>query len=272
MNYIEKYHYRLLGNSRHPPLVFLHGLMGFSSNWGRIAQAFANDHYILLFDQRGHGRSQKPPTRYKISDYSEDLFKIISELQWSSVIIVGHSMGGKVALHFASSYSHLVKALIIEDTPMGLSTKNLTWFESLFKFIPTPFASRKEAHDFFKNEFQQKLLLNQDNLQLGEFLMANLAENEAGFLDWRFSKSAILETVAHMNKKNYWQEWKNLRVPTLALRGAHSVDLDESCWLKMQALNPSIQFKEILNSGHLIHFDQPDLFIKAIKDFLQKLF
>src|SRR5436305_14748609 len=104
--FLDNFHYQITGvteasGGEAPKLVFLHGVMGYSANWRRIARAFEHTHHVLVYDQRGHGRSFQPPTGYAPEDYASDLEKILDELGWGAIQLVGHSMGGRAALHFA---------------------------------------------------------------------------------------------------------------------------------------------------------------------------
>ena len=102
MSYLNNFNYQILGQKANPKLVFLHGLMGFGSNWRTMARHFEERYEILLYDQRGHGRSFQP-AEYRLDDYADDLDKITAELGWTSFILVGHSLGGLVGYGVAGT-------------------------------------------------------------------------------------------------------------------------------------------------------------------------
>src|SRR5512135_2152018 len=101
MSYLDNFSYQVLGNEKGAKVVFLHGLMGSGVNWRKIAQSLEADYQVLIFDQRGHGRSFQPSSGYAPEDYANDLALILEELRWEKILLVGHSMGGRNALHFA---------------------------------------------------------------------------------------------------------------------------------------------------------------------------
>ena len=101
MSFLNHFNYQLLGDPQAPKLVFLHGLMGSAANWRKITTAFTEKYHILLYDQRGHGRSFQPSSGYKPEDYASDLQQILKELGWEKIFLVGHSLGGRNALNFA---------------------------------------------------------------------------------------------------------------------------------------------------------------------------
>ena len=114
----DQLHYRLLTPSSpgKTPVVFLHGVMGFAANWGKIWPYFQEERPVLVLDQRGHGRSAKPDTGYTPSDYAGDLKGLLSQLGLGACHIVGHSMGGRVALRFVSLYPEHAASLTMEDS------------------------------------------------------------------------------------------------------------------------------------------------------------
>src|SRR6185437_2661695 len=108
----QLYH-QIAGNPEGHKLVFLHGLMGSLANWRRITPAFENDYEILTLDQRGHGRSFQPATGYEPSDFAADLAACLDELGWTRSHLVGHSMGGRNALEFASLFPQRTASLVV---------------------------------------------------------------------------------------------------------------------------------------------------------------
>src|SRR4051812_15656878 len=116
---LSQFHHQIAGNPAGHKLVFLHGLMGSASNWRKITPAFENDYQILIYDQRGHGRSFKPISGYTPADFAGDLKNIIDELGWEKIHLVGHSMGGRNALEFAQLFPRRIDHLVIEDITPG---------------------------------------------------------------------------------------------------------------------------------------------------------
>src|SRR5690349_15451462 len=112
----EEIYYRIHGDpSDLPPLVLLHGVLGFAANWGKVWPHFSGDRQVLVLDQRGHGRSAKPETGYSPDEYAADLLNLLNSIGWKKVHLVGHSMGGRVAMHFAQTHSERLASLVLED-------------------------------------------------------------------------------------------------------------------------------------------------------------
>jgi esterase len=161
------------------PVVLLHGLMGFAANWGKVWPELHTQRSVLVLDQRGHGRSPKPASGYSPSDYAQDLLALLDLQGWNKVHIVGHSMGGRVALRFASLYPTRVASLTMEDSGAEARPGRVSWICNLLASVPTPFANREKAKKIFAENFV-------DDPLTGGFLHANLEQREDGTLDWRF--------------------------------------------------------------------------------------
>ncbi len=266
MSVLENIHYLISGNPDGRRWVFVHGLMGFLNNWQRITSSMAETECCLSYDQRGHGKSFKPESGYAPEDYAQDLKELTDALGWDRFILVGHSMGGRNVLVFASLFPEKVEKLIIEDIGPNTSLAAHTYYSNLLNSVPTPFATREAARDFFKNEFPSKVKTTEPPNVLASFLYANLIEKD-GTWDWRFLKKGILESVQAGHKEDRWHLVESLRVPTLWLRGGISKELKSETFQKILTLNPMIQGVEIEGSGHWIHSEKPLEFSQAVKNF-----
>lgn len=223
---------------------------------------------VLVYDQRGHGKSWKPLTGYAAEDYADDLYLITQELGWERFILVGHSMGGRNALQFASRFPEKVEKLIIEDIgPEGDPTAP-DYYRWLLGLVPTPFENKLAAKEFFMNQFKPLVRGRTENPEtLGQYLYSNILETPEGKADWRFSKEAMITTVVQGRAKDRWQELRNLPMPTLIIRGEQSKELSQDVYRQMLVSNPRIQGVEISNAGHWVHSDQPEEFLMAIRKF-----
>ena len=113
-------HYRELGHGK--PLVILHGLFGFSDNWQTHAKKLAEYYRVILVDLRNHGHSPWSD-EFDYQFMVQDLKELFTTLNLSDVILIGHSMGGKVAMHFAQSNGDLLNKIVVEE--MAIRSKLL---------------------------------------------------------------------------------------------------------------------------------------------------
>lgn len=248
--------------------VFLHGLMGYALNWRKIVSGLEDTDLALIYDQRGHGQSWQPETGYAPEDYADDLYLILEELGWDKINLVGHSMGGRNALLFASRFAEKIEHLVIEDIGPESQAKATEYYEKLLGSVPTPFPNKKAAKDFFMNEFPKNTWIRGELQTIGLYLYSNIIDKPDGSADWRFSRNAIIESVALGRAKDHWQEFSSLSIPTLVMRGAQSPDLSSEVFQRMLKSNPRVSGAQVDNAGHWIHYDQPEEFIRIIKSFV----
>lgn len=267
MSYLNNFHYRITGPEGGRRWVFLHGLMGYLNNWGSIVKGLEPTEQCLVFDQRGHGQSIKPAQGYSPQDYAEDLHKITEELGWKKFILVGHSMGGRNALCFAQTYPEKILKLVIEDIGPESSLEGHLYYEKLLASIPTPFASKAQAREFFEQKFQSAFQTKEDPKVLSAFLLANLQETQGGVVDWKFSSSAMVESARLGRRQDAWDWIRDLKVPTLWIRGEKSKELSPESLEKILSLNHLIQGVVIPQAGHWVHSENKEAFLKAIKSF-----
>jgi pimeloyl-ACP methyl ester carboxylesterase len=266
-SYLSQFNYQLFGPSEGRKWVFLHGLMGYGLNWRKIAAGLQQTERVLIYDQRGHGKSWKPLTGYAPEDYAEDLFLITQELGWEKFILVGHSMGGRNALIFASKFPELVEKLIIEDIGPDSNPEAPNYYRKLFDLVPAPFPNKLAAKEFFLNEFPKVFKDADQPDTLGAYLYSNIIELENGQADWRYDKNAMISTVVQGRAQDHWREFRTLPMPTLIIRGEHSKELPKDTFQRMSVSNPRIEAVEVPNAGHWVHSDQPAEFLRIIRSY-----
>ncbi|MCB0406689.1 MAG: alpha/beta hydrolase [Bdellovibrionales bacterium] len=270
MSYLENFHYQIMGPEEGPRLVFLHGLLGSGANWRKVTSSLQDKYRILLYDQRGHGRSFHPTSGYRPEDYAEDLLQILDELGWKKIALVGHSMGGRNALVFAANHPERVQCLVVEDIGPDASEAGVSRIQRLLNLVPVPFSSRLEAKRFFEEDFPKRLMGKDNAVTLANYFYTNIQEQPDGTADWRFSLNGVLESLQEGHRKERWVEVEKLQCPTLWVRGEFSEDLDRDIFQQILTRRPDILGVEVAQSGHWVHFDQVAEFTRILKDFLDK--
>jgi esterase len=253
-----------IGHAPAAPLVLLHGLMGFSANWGKIWPYFQKERSVLVLDQRGHGRSAKPAQGYDPEDYARDLHSLLAHLGWNACHVVGHSMGGRVALRFASLFPEATLSLTLEDSGMEGNPSRVQWIEKLLGSIPTPFPDRDSARKFFEEKFTSDPLT-------GGFLHANLETLPDGTMNWKFHAPGMVETILRGRAVSAMEEFSTLKAPTLVVRGSRSEEFPRAEADRMVRARASVKFVEIEGAGHFVHAEKPAEFSIALSTFLKEL-
>ncbi|MCB9073794.1 MAG: alpha/beta hydrolase [Bdellovibrionaceae bacterium] len=264
MSQLNGFNYQIHGQDANPKVVFLHGLMGFASNWRGVARHFESRFQVLLYDQRGHGKSPQPTTGYSIAEYAQDFVTILDGLGWEKASLVGHSMGGRVAIEVASRFPQRIEKLVVVDIGPVSDIRSMTAIEEKINSVPVPFASRDEARTFFDTEFLQKY----KNETLKQFFYANIEQKANGEFTWKFSRPGILETLWKARTLNQWPQVEALTVPTLWIRGEKSADLPQDLFEEILRRNLHILGVEVPGAGHWVHADKPQETIEALADFL----
>jgi esterase len=260
------FNYRIQGEDSENRWVFMHGLMGYLQNWGAVTRALV-PRQTLTYDQRGHGQSFQPKTGYTAQDYASDADQLTRDLGWDQFTLVGHSMGGRNALHFAHLYPEKVKRLIIEDIGPESRPMAHQYYEKMLASVPTPFSSREQVQNFFKNEWKDRFQPKEKIEVLSAFLAANIVEKSPGHWDWRFWPSGIIESVREGRKDESWLQIKNLKCPTLWIRGENSQELSKESFNKILQANSLIQGVVIPEAGHWVHSEKTQAFVQALLAF-----
>lgn len=271
MAVLDNFNYKITGAEHLPKVVFLHGLMGFLNNWGSVTRRLSAKYQCLVYDQRGHGKSLKPLSGYHPRDFSQDLFQILEALNWPSVNLVGHSMGGRNALFFSYLYPEKLKSLTIEDIGPESDPKNYLYYEKMLSTIPTPFANKTAVHYYFEHKFSQEFQTKESPKTIIPFLVANIEEKPDGQFDWRFSKTGIIAAVKEGRSEDLWPVIDRISVPTLYLRGQNSRELEKTVFNQVLTKNSLITGIEVSDAGHWIHSDQPEAFAKELEAFLDRI-
>lgn len=257
----EEIYHRVLGTATDKtPIVFLHGLMGFAANWGKIWPHFERERNILVLDQRGHGKSAKPLTGYSPYHYAADLKNLLEQIGWKRAHIVGHSMGGRVALIFAKEYLHHTASLTMEDSGAEANPSRIQWIKNLLGNIPTPFSDRAEAKKFFSTHFSYDPMT-------GGFLFANLETKNNGTLDWRFHAPGMIETVETGRAVDSMEILRSLETPILLVRGSRSIEFPADEAGRMAQSNKNATLVSIEGAGHYVHAEKPIEFSSALRTF-----
>ena len=178
-----KLFFRRMGQGN--PVVILHGFLGLSDNWVTFGRQLSGDFEVFIPDLRNHGQSpQDPHMDYPV--LVEDLHEMIQELDLKKVSLIGHSLGGKVAMGFALLYPDLVEKLVIVDIATKRYLPNMEHMMLLNAMNKVDFTLVLTRSDVDK-QLQQNL----HSLKLRQFLLKNVFWKDKETLDWRLNLPAL---------------------------------------------------------------------------------
>lgn len=253
----------LIGGPR-PRFAFLHGLYGQGRNWATIAKSLADDGPSLLLDLPNHGRS--PWTEG--FDYAEMADAVARDLDErlgaaASVVLVGHSMGGKTAMMLALRRPELIRGLVVvdiapDDTSHGYGFGRLT--AALRALDLASFASREQA--------DAELARTVPDAGVRAFLLQNLHRTRHGF-EWLLNLDLIARDLPRISGFPAPPQ-AVYDGPVLWLRGSESGYVRDEHLPGMLRLFPATELVTIPNAGHWVHTDAPEHLVAEIHGFVQR--
>lgn len=247
--------YKSFGNGE--PLIILHGLLGSLDNWQTMAKKLAEHFTVFIVDQRNHGKS--PHTdQFNYGLLSEDLLNFMYENHIFNAHLLGHSMGGKVVMQFATEHSDMVNKLIVADiAPVKYPAGHDAIFDALCGVNLSNISSRQDVDDELKKDIE--------DFGVRQFLMKGLTRKEDKSFTWKYNLVSL-----ENNYENILNTFENgiFEGNTLFIKGANSKYIQEKNLEKMKAHFPNYTLKIIENAGHWLHAEQPEDFFETVKDFL----
>ena len=241
-----------------PPLVILHGLFGSGINWRRIATTLADEWRVLTPDLVNHGDSPwSDDMSYPAQ--AEALKQFLNEHQLERPALVGHSMGGKVAMTLALQNPRPLSGLVIVDiAPVSYPHSHLSLVEALENVPIEALSSRKEAESYLAHSINDGALR--------QFLLQNL-RIENGTLRWRINLPVIKKQMALLTAFDPPPSVYDER--SLFLYGGESDYVTKEYTPLIKAHFPQAALVEIQDAGHWLHAQKPDEVASAIRSFLK---
>jgi len=246
-----------LGNPDDAPLIILHGFFASSRNWRQVAEKLAASFHVYVLDMRNHGASP----HHQVMDYpvmSEDLLLFMENRGLTTASLLGHSMGGKVAMWFALNHPDRIDKLIVADIAPVSYTHSFNNLIQALKALP--------LHEI-SNRKQAELLLASAIPELGyrQFLLQNLILKDGAYC-WRIDLDIFLLMAPNIIAFPDVENITPFTGKTLFLAG------EDSGYVKADdviTLFPDATLSVIANAGHWLHVQQPVVFIEQVEQFLR---
>tara|TARA_R110002020_G_scaffold54229_3_gene151347 strand:+ start:3573 stop:4334 length:762 start_codon:yes stop_codon:yes gene_type:complete len=250
-------HSQILGSGK--PFVILHGFLGMSDNWKTLGARWAEDGYeVHLLDQRNHGRSfHSDDFSYKVM--AEDLKKYCDEHSLKEIILLGHSMGGKVAMQFAVTYPEMVWKLMVADIgPKAYPSHHQDILKALSSLNFSQIKSRGEAEDVLSE------YIKDEGTRL--FLLKNLYRKNKNELALRINLPILSEKIEEVGVA--LAKDAVFKGDTLFLGGEKSGYIEPMDEILIKKHFPKAKIVTISNAGHWLHAENPDEFYENVMNFL----
>jgi len=246
-------------------MLLLHGFMGHARVWDAFAMEFRSHYHVISLDQRGHGESDwSEELAYKIDDHFSDICSFVETLALGSIILVGHSMGGRNALFYASCFPEKVDRLILVDSrPWGSKQSSKALMQLLTHFplqadsLEAVIESIRELYPLLSPEFTRRIArYGYRQTERGEFVPR---------YDHRMSLQC--QRMGYPTE-NLWSFLSNLTCPTLIVRGEKSPFVSKEDAQRIVDHLPRGILKEISHSSHMPAQENLEEFKAVVWNFL----
>lgn len=266
--YIEvgglRLHYQDFGTAGKPVLLCLHGGAAHGHWFDFVAPGLTPDHHVLALDQRGHGDSSwAEPPAYSYRDYAADLDKMAAKLDLRDFTLIGHSMGGMVALVYAATYPGRMKKLVIVDTSINLPEERLSAMRDVGSRGGSSYPTKEALVGRYKLRPGNSLA----PLEIQQYIGGHSARQ---FPDGSWRHKFDRNVYALREKMDGMPCWDNIKVPSLLVRGDRSPRITPEIHAAVKARAPQVELATVAESDHHVTLDNPTGFVGAVKPFLAK--
>lgn len=251
-------HSNIIGKGK--PFLLLHGFLGMGDNLKTLGQSIsASGFEVHIIDARNHGRSFHAE-EFSYDVMTADLKRYVDHYQLSEVIILGHSMGGKAAMSFATMFPNLVNKLIVADiAPRYYPVHHDAILKGLFELNNTDLSTRSEADDILAKFVP--------DLGTRQFLLKNLYWTKNKTLKLRMNLDVLTEKVSVVGEP--LSVGAKFEKPTLFIIGDKSEYVSPSDLTDIKNHFPNYKLEKVLNAGHWLHAENPQEFFDKVMAFVQ---
>lgn len=270
-----KLHYAVWGDESLRPLLLIHGNRDHARTWDQVAVQLKHEFCVYAVDLRGHGDSEwSVGSQYSLPEFVLDVAALGRELNRNPLTVIGHSLGGAVALEYSGIFPQFVRKLVAVEglgpavrEPVAASTRMRSWIGQMQEFD-----TRKPRRYASLDDATKRML--EENPHLTAEMARHLTQhatrrNEDGTLSWKFDNYVRLHSPYEFNIAEAREIWNQIRCPTLLIRGSESWASDPEQDGKATAFH---KYRSVLvkDAGHWVHHDQLDAFMKVLWDFLRE--
>ena len=274
-------HYVDWGNPDGPPMLLIHGGRDHCRNWDWVAEHFAKDYHIIAPDLRGHGDSQwEASGNYTQISYIYDIAQLLQQKNMNDVTVIGHSLGGAIALMYTALFPERVKKLVAiegmgpspslaaKQAEISINDRVRSWVDDMRKLSGRLPRRYDTLDDAFKRMRDENPHLSEE--QARHLTLHGANQNEDGTYSWKFDNYVRVFSMSGLPNEEVKKMYGEISCPTLLMRGEESWASDPVADGRTQCFNCPIEYQSFANAGHWVHHDQLDGFVDRVSEFLGK--
>ena len=241
-----------------PAVILIHGMFGSLSNLGVLARSLIADYQVISVDLRNHGDSPHE-LLMDLPSMAADIVELMDDLGLASVTLIGHSLGGKVAMQVALNNPERVSELVVIDiAPVTYDARQDAALDALNLLAENHITSRRDADSLISKHIVEA--------PVRAFLLKNLARNPEGEFRLKLNLASINQNYAStLVSAPTGQAFGG---PTLFLKGEHSAYIQEKHRPVMQQLFPHSQVEVVADTAHWLHAEKPETVNALIRAFI----
>jgi pimeloyl-ACP methyl ester carboxylesterase len=239
------------------PLVLLHGIFGSSDNWFTQAKLLSENFRTYSLDMRNHGQSPHDDT-FDYPSMAADVLEFLETHAIRDPVLIGHSMGGKVAMNLAVAHPDSVQKLIVVDiAPKAYNMTHDAILDGLKAIHVDQITSRDGADEV--------LAIYVEDPDVRQFLLKNLQRTAKGRFKWKLNLAAIAGNIENIGMDLQFEG--RFEKPTLFVRGARSGYVKDEDFDRIREVFPAAAI-ETLDTGHWVPAEKPKEFVELVRQWL----
>ncbi|MGM0481868.1 MAG: alpha/beta fold hydrolase [Pseudomonadota bacterium] len=248
--------HQTLGQSDRPTVILIHGLFGDKDNLKGLARDLQEDFYCVMVDARNHGDSpHSDEMSYPLM--AADIIATCDQLGLQQFHLVGHSMGGKIAMQVAIDYSDRVLSAVFADiAPVAYDGSHDSILDALLGIDLNQVKTRKQADEALKSTIS--------TTGVRQFLLKNLRKADDGY-EWRLNLQGLQDNYSAIASAVSQGQYSG---PVLFIKGGDSDYLNPAHRKPINQRFSDVDVKVIENTGHWLHAEKPQVFNRLVRHFL----
>lgn len=258
-----KLHHLEWGPKGTAPIVLVHGSRLHAHVWNDFSRRFSDRHHIVAVDQRGHGESGWCAAEdYQLEELYRDLRAHVQARELSRYTLVGHSLGGRVSMLYASRHQDELERLVLVDITPGRPPAPEPR-ERMGGAQPRDFETEDEAIAYLG-----RVMSRAPRHLVEESVRHGMRKNEAGRYVWKYDPRLFSQRVKLPPGLDLWHAVSEIRTPTLLQYGAESDVVNDELALKLRDTMPQCAIERVEGAGHGLFTDRPDAFAASMERFV----